>query len=90
MDAATYLFGAVERCIEAQLLADAAAAAGRGAETIEIGYEEALQTRRLYTDEMEFCIFASAFEEMVRASRGELQMVSGWERNGYVKFPREW
>lgn len=52
VDAATYLFGAMDRCIEAQLLADAAAGA-RGTETIKIGHEEAVYTRRVYTDEME-------------------------------------
>jgi len=52
VDAATYLFGAMDRCIEAQLMADAAAA-GRGCETIKIPHEVAEYTRRVYTDEME-------------------------------------
>ena len=58
VDAATYLFGAMDRCIEAQLQADAAAA-GRGTETVKIGHEEAVYTRRVYTDEMEYCMFQS-------------------------------
>lgn len=58
VDAATYLFGAMDRCIEAQLQADAAAA-GRGTKTVKIGHEEAVYTRRVYTDEMEYCMFQS-------------------------------
>ena len=46
------------RCIEAQLMADAAAGA-RGTETIKIGHEEAEYTRRVYTDEMEYNMFQS-------------------------------
>ena len=48
----------MDRCIEAQLLADSAAAA-RGTETIKIGHEEAAYTRRVYTDEMEYNMFQS-------------------------------
>ena len=70
-------------------MADAAAGA-RGGETIKIGHEEAVYTRRVYTDEMEYCMFQSCFEDMVRESHGELQVLSGGERNGYDKFPREW
>ena len=58
VDAATYLSGALDRCIEAQLLADAAAA-GRGTPTIKVSHEDALYTRRLYTDEMEYIMFQS-------------------------------
>ena len=58
VDSATYLFGAMDRCIEAQLQADAAAA-GRGTETIKISHEEAVYTRRVYTDEMEYVMFQS-------------------------------
>jgi len=58
VDAATYLFGAMDRCIEAQLLADAAAG-GRGTKTIKIDHEEAVYTRRVYTDEMEYNMFQS-------------------------------
>lgn len=58
VDAATYLFGAMDRCIEAQLQADAAAA-GRGTKTIKISHEEAVYTRRVYTDEMEYVMFQS-------------------------------
>lgn len=48
----------MDRCIEAQLQADAAAA-GRGTETIKISHEEAVYTRRVYTDEMEYNMFQS-------------------------------
>ncbi|KAK0879873.1 hypothetical protein LTR87_006359 [Friedmanniomyces endolithicus] len=89
VDAATYLFGAMDRCIEAQLLADAAAG-GRGTKTIKIDHEEAVYTRRVYTDEMEYNMFQSCFEDIVRESRGELSMLSGGERNGYDSFPRTW
>lgn len=73
VDAATYLFGAMDRCIEAQLQADAAAA-GRGSSTIKVGHEEAEYSRRLYTDEMTYVMFQSCFEDVVRESGGELGM----------------
>jgi len=63
VDAATYLFGAMDRCIEAQLLADAAAG-GRGIQTVKIGHEEAEFTRRAYTDEMEYNMFQSQYVEV--------------------------
>lgn len=56
VDAAAYLFGSMDRCIEAQLLADAAAA-GRGTPTIKSSHEDAIFSRRLYTDEMEYNMF---------------------------------
>ncbi|TKA62182.1 hypothetical protein B0A55_10888 [Friedmanniomyces simplex] len=89
VDAATYLFGAMDRCIEAQLLADAAAG-GRGTKTIKIDHEEAEYTRRVYTDEMEYNMFQSCFEDIVRESHGELSMLAGGERNGYDTLPRAW
>jgi ribulose-5-phosphate 4-epimerase/fuculose-1-phosphate aldolase len=73
VDAATFLFGALDRCIQAQLLADAAAA-GRGTPTIKVSHEDAEYTRRIYTDEMEYTMFQSAFEDVVRASNGELPL----------------
>jgi hypothetical protein len=73
VDAAVFLFGAMDRCIESQLLADAAAA-GRGTPTIKVDHETALYTRRVYTDEMEYCMFQSQFEDVIRASNGELPM----------------
>ncbi|KAI1308585.1 class II aldolase/adducin domain-containing protein [Xylaria venustula] len=78
VDAAVFLFGAMDRCIQAQLLADAAAA-GRGTKTIKVGYEEATYTRRIYTDETEYNMFQSGFEDVVRASNGELPMFTGKE-----------
>jgi ribulose-5-phosphate 4-epimerase/fuculose-1-phosphate aldolase len=58
VDAATFLFGALDRCIEAQLIADAAAA-GRGTKTVKIGHEQAEWTRNVYTDEMTYIMFQS-------------------------------
>jgi ribulose-5-phosphate 4-epimerase/fuculose-1-phosphate aldolase len=58
VDAAVYLFGSMDRCMEAQLMADAAAA-GRGQKTIKVSHEEAVYSRRAYTDEMEFNRFQS-------------------------------
>ena len=34
--------------------------------------------------------FYCSFEDMVKASNGELSMLSGGEKNGYDKFPRDW
>ncbi|CAG9972463.1 unnamed protein product [Clonostachys byssicola] len=73
VDAATFLFGAMDRCIQAQLLADAAAA-GRGTPTIKVSHEAAQFTHRVPTDEMEYVMFQSCFEDAVRASNGELKM----------------
>jgi ribulose-5-phosphate 4-epimerase/fuculose-1-phosphate aldolase len=73
VDGAVFLFGAMDRCIQAQLMADAAAA-GRGRPTIKISHEEALYTRRVHTDEMEYNMFQSAFEDVVKASNGEFPM----------------
>ncbi|CAH0028390.1 unnamed protein product [Clonostachys rhizophaga] len=58
VDAATFLFGAMDRCIQAQLLADAAAA-GRGTPTIKVSHEAAQFTHRVPTDEMEYVMFQS-------------------------------
>jgi hypothetical protein len=91
VDAATFLFGAMDRCIEAQLMADAAAA-GRGTKTVKVSHEQATYTRNVYTDEMTYIMFQSwyelstsprewietnwlnSFEDVVRASNGELSM----------------
>ncbi len=35
-------------------------------------------------------LFCCSFEDVVRGSGGELSMMSGGERNGYDKFPRDW
>jgi len=71
VDAATFLFGAFDRCIQAQMLADTAAAA-RGIKTIRVSEEAADYSRKNYTDEMTYIMFQSAFEDVVRASNGEL------------------
>ncbi|RSL44427.1 hypothetical protein CEP54_014693 [Fusarium duplospermum] len=68
----------MDRCIQAQVLVDAAAA-GRGTPTITVGHEEAQFTRRLYRDEMEYIMFQSCFEDVVRASNGELPISTGKE-----------
>lgn len=59
VDGAAFLFGAMDRCIQAQLMADAAAA-GRGTPTIKVGHEEAEYSRNLYNDEMLYIMFQSA------------------------------
>lgn len=73
VDAAVFLFGAMDRCIQSQLMADAAAA-GRGKPTVKISHESAEYTRNVYTDEMEYNMFQSAFEDVARGSNGELPM----------------
>lgn len=71
VDAATFLFGAFDRCIQAQMLADTAAAA-RGIKPILVNEEAADFSRKNYTDEMTYIMFQSAFEDVVKASHGEL------------------
>lgn len=73
VDASVFLFGVMDRCIQAQLLADAAAA-GRDRPKIKVGHEDALYTRRVHTDEMEYTMFQFAFGDVVEASRGEIPM----------------
>lgn len=60
VDGAAFLFGAMDRCIQAQLLADAASA-GRGIQTIKIDRAEAEYTRNNYNDEMTYIMFQSAY-----------------------------
>jgi hypothetical protein len=60
VDGAAFLFGAMDRCMDAQLKADAAAT-GRGIKTIKVGHEEAEYTRRVYNDEMTYIMFQSAY-----------------------------
>ena len=61
-------------------MADAAAAGRRargetkGTETIKVTPEVAEYTRNIYNDEMAYIMFQSAFEDVVKASRGELPM----------------
>lgn len=73
VDGAAFNFGALDRCIEAQLLADAAGK-NRGWETIKVPHEEAEYTRKVYWDELEYITFQPAYEDVVRASGGELTM----------------
>ena len=49
----------MDRCIQAQLLADAAGA-GRGTLTVKVAHEEAEYTRNVYNDEMVYIMFQSA------------------------------
>lgn len=53
------------------MLADTAAAA-RGIKTIKVSEEAADYSRKNYTDEMTYIMFQSAFEDVVKASHGEL------------------
>jgi ribulose-5-phosphate 4-epimerase/fuculose-1-phosphate aldolase len=62
VDGATFNFGALDRCIESQLLADAAGK-NRGWETIKIGHNEAEYTRNVYNDELEYITFQPAYVE---------------------------
>jgi ribulose-5-phosphate 4-epimerase/fuculose-1-phosphate aldolase len=71
VDGAAYLFGAMDRCMESQLMADAAAA-GHGGQTVKVPGEVAEYSRSRYTDEMTYIMFQSCFEDVVRASNGEL------------------
>lgn len=73
VDAATFLFGCMDRCMEAQLMADAACA-GRGTKTIKIGHKEAVWTRDTYNDERTWIMFQSCVEDVIRSSNGELPM----------------
>ena len=59
VDAAAFLFGAFDRCIQAQMMADTAAAA-RGIKTIHVDHEVAEYSRTNYTDEMTYIMFQSA------------------------------
>ncbi|OQU95504.1 Clas II Aldolase and Adducin domain-containing protein isoform 2 [Cladophialophora immunda] len=59
VDGAAFLFGAMDRCIQAQLLADAACA-GRGTQTIKVAHDEAEYSRNVYNDEMVYIMFQSA------------------------------
>ena len=80
VDGAAFLFGAFDRCIQAQLMADAAAAGRRargestGTETIKVDPKTADYTQKIYNDEMLYIMFQSAFEDIVKASGGELTM----------------
>ena len=59
VDGATFNFGALDRCIQAQLMADAAGK-NRCWDTIEVGHEEAEFTRNVYNDELEYVTFQPA------------------------------
>lgn len=79
VDAAAFNFGALDRCIEAQLLADAAGRT-RGWDPIKVGHEEAEFTRNVYNDELEYVTFQPAFEDVVADSHGQLTLTVGNEK----------
>lgn len=79
VDGAAFLFGAMDRCMQAQLMADAAAG-GRGTETIKATPEVAQYTRNLYTDEMTYIMFQSGKSSSVCPILESWS--SGRERNG--------
>ena len=53
------------------MMADTMAAA-RGIKTVKVSEEAADYSRKNYTDEMTYIMFQSAFEDVVKASNGEL------------------
>ena len=59
VDAAAFLFGALDRLCEAQMMVDACAAA-RGIKVKLIGDEEAEYTSRIQTDETRYVSFNPA------------------------------
>ncbi|KAJ5811673.1 hypothetical protein N7474_007974 [Penicillium riverlandense] len=79
VDGAAFNFGAFDRCVQASLLAEAAGK-NRGWDTIKVPHEAAEFTRKVYTDEMEYITFQSAFEDVVYESNGELTLLSGGEK----------
>jgi ribulose-5-phosphate 4-epimerase/fuculose-1-phosphate aldolase len=87
VDGAVFLFGAFDRCIQAQLMADAALA-GRVAAELDGGRvlvddETARYTEAIYNDEMLWIMQQSAFEDVVRASDGKLS----WGVEGEIQRP---
>jgi ribulose-5-phosphate 4-epimerase/fuculose-1-phosphate aldolase len=71
VDEAVGQFGAMDRCCEAQLLADAAAA-GRGIKPTIIDDEDAKFTyESLAGEDMRYLMFAPAYEEILRSSNGD-------------------
>jgi ribulose-5-phosphate 4-epimerase/fuculose-1-phosphate aldolase len=71
VDEAVAQFGAMDRCCEAQLLADAAAA-GRGIKPTVIDDEDAKFTHdSLAGEDMRYLMFAPGYEEILASSKGE-------------------
>jgi len=70
VDAAAFLFGAMEKVCQVQLLADNAAKV-RGIETIKIREEEAESTHRLQTETVRYLSFQPSYEEIVAECKGD-------------------
>src|SRR5579859_1844761 len=71
VDEAAFMFGALDRCCAAQLLADAAAA-GRGIKTTVIDDDDAKYTHdTLAIEDIRYLMFAPAYEDVMVASKGE-------------------
>lgn len=77
-DGAAFTFGALNRSIEAQFLSHTYAQS-RGVQPIKVSDEQARGVKQFYTDEFLWLTFQPAFEDVVRASNGELTVTSGGE-----------
>lgn len=70
VDEAVFLFGAMDRCCHAQLLADAAAF-GRGIKTIPIGEDEAKYTHeQIGSSEVSFVQFQPEYKRILEETNG--------------------
>jgi ribulose-5-phosphate 4-epimerase/fuculose-1-phosphate aldolase len=71
VDEAVVMFGTLDRCCHAQLLADAAAA-GRGIKRTIIDEADARFTHdSLCGEDIRYLMFAPAYEEIMETSKGE-------------------
>lgn len=71
VDEAVSMFGSMDRCCAAQLLADAAAA-GRGIKPTIIDDEDAKYTHDVLAGEdMRYLSFVPAYEEILASTKGE-------------------
>jgi ribulose-5-phosphate 4-epimerase/fuculose-1-phosphate aldolase len=71
VDEAVSLFGQMDRCCHAQLLADAAAA-GRGIKTTIIDDEDAQFTRdALRGEDIRYLMFAPQYEDILMSTKGD-------------------
>jgi ribulose-5-phosphate 4-epimerase/fuculose-1-phosphate aldolase len=71
VDEAVSQFGVMDRCCEAQLLADAAAA-GRGIKPTIIDDEDAKFTHdSLCGEDLRYMMFAPAYEEIMHSTKGD-------------------
>jgi ribulose-5-phosphate 4-epimerase/fuculose-1-phosphate aldolase len=71
VDEAVAMFGAMDRCCAAQLLADAAAA-GRGIKPTIIDDEDAKFTHdSLAGEDIRYLMFAPAYEEILESTNGD-------------------